>query len=167
MLNLHLYLENIRRIVLCRMVQRGRAVDLGFTFSKHSGKSWRVFSQGEGRCTLWRGQLVAAVTEGAAGDQNAKVRPAETGQRKCGQVGDAACTNTLGRRARKGFPSAEGGFLAGVTEQGFRYPFTYSPQAQRKMPKERNQRKKGAQRSGELSVGIFHRQATKDKANGG
>ena len=85
---------------------------------------------------------MAAVTEGAAGDQNAKVRPGETGRRKCGQVGDAACTSTPRRRARKGFPSAEDGFLAGVTEQGFRYPFTYSPQAQRKMPKERIRERK-------------------------
>ena len=94
------------------MAQRGCAGDLGSTFSKHSGKSWRVFSQGEGRCPLWRGQLVAAVTEGAAGGQKAKVRPGETGRQKCGQVGDAACTSTPGRRARKGFPSAEDGFLA-------------------------------------------------------
>lgn len=55
---------------------------------------------------------MAAVTEGAAGEQKAKVRPGETGQWKCGQVGDAACTSTPGRRARKGFPSAEDGFLA-------------------------------------------------------
>lgn len=37
MLELYLYLQKIRRIVLCRMAQRGRTGDLRFTFSRHRG----------------------------------------------------------------------------------------------------------------------------------
>lgn len=58
-------------------------------------------------------------------------------------------------------------WLSGLSNRaGFQLPVYIQPSGTEKMPKERNQRKKGAQRSGELSVGIVHHQATTDKASG-
>lgn len=72
-LELYLYLQKIRRIVLCQMAQRGRAGDLGFTFSGQR-KSWRILSQGEGDVTV-EGPAGCSSDRGAARARKAEVWP--------------------------------------------------------------------------------------------